>query len=292
MNPNPQTDTPPKLTSAPEVSVVTPSLNNLEFLKRCCASVADQDGVRVEHLVIDGGSTDGTVAWLRSQPGLRWISEPDTGMYDAINKGLRLAQGQLLAYLNCDEQYLPGALSAAIREFECRPDAGLVFADALVVRPDGTLLACRKSYPLRWHYIATSHLYVMSCALFWRRTVLNLVPGFDARFKARGDAEFVLNLLRAGIRTSHLRRYVAAFTHHSSNLGASPLAAAEEAAAREALPSWLRASRYALIALRRIEKLFHGAYSQKMPFSYALYTEPDIRQRRTFHAERTSVFWP
>src|SRR5205809_81991 len=92
----------------PRVSVITPSFNMLEFLKRCHRSVADQ-GVHLEHIVMDGGSSDGTAEWLAGSDVSLWQSASDAGMYDAVNKGLQLASGDILAYLNCDEQYLPGA---------------------------------------------------------------------------------------------------------------------------------------------------------------------------------------
>jgi glycosyltransferase involved in cell wall biosynthesis len=93
-----------------DISIVTPSYNMLDYLKRCHASIADQEKVSFEHLVIDGASKDGTPEWLRENPDIVSLSEPDNGMYDAINKGFRLAKGRILAYLNCDEQYLPGTL--------------------------------------------------------------------------------------------------------------------------------------------------------------------------------------
>src|SRR5437660_9009586 len=93
------------------ISVITPSLNMLPYLKRCCASLADQEGASWEHIVVDGESTDGTVEWLRSQPHVASIIGKDQGMYDAINKGLAACTGDIVAYLSCDEQYLPGTLA-------------------------------------------------------------------------------------------------------------------------------------------------------------------------------------
>src|SRR6185503_18334195 len=98
------------------VSVITPSYGNSEWLKLCIASVADQAGVEVEHIVQDAGSDDGTLAWLTNDPRVKAYVEKDEGMYDAINRGLRKATGDILAYLNCDEQYLPGALQARSEE--------------------------------------------------------------------------------------------------------------------------------------------------------------------------------
>jgi glycosyltransferase involved in cell wall biosynthesis len=95
-----------------DISVVTPSFNMLSYLKRCVASVADQERVQAEHLVMDGGSRDGTVEWLKTQTSLLSEVRSDNGMYDAVNRGFRRARGQIVAHLNCDEQYLPGTLES------------------------------------------------------------------------------------------------------------------------------------------------------------------------------------
>src|SRR5579872_3892708 len=92
-------------------SVITPSFRNSSWLNLCIASVADQE-VELEHIVQDAGSDDGTLDWLLSDRRVRAFVEKDSGMYDAVNRGLRKSTGELLAYLNCDEQYLPGTLKA------------------------------------------------------------------------------------------------------------------------------------------------------------------------------------
>src|SRR3984893_17077250 len=116
-----------------DVSVITPSLNMLSYLERCVASVADQEGVRAEHLVMDGGSRDGTVEWLASRPNLTSEVRSDNGMYEAINRGFRRARGRILAHLNCDEQYLPGTLATVTRYFDTYPEVDVLFGDTLTV---------------------------------------------------------------------------------------------------------------------------------------------------------------
>src|SRR5690349_18314195 len=93
-------------------SIVTPSFRNSKCLKLCIASVADQQDVEREHIIQDSCSDDGTQDWLPQDHRVRAFIEKDGGMYDAINSGYRRATGDILAYLNCDEQYLPGALQA------------------------------------------------------------------------------------------------------------------------------------------------------------------------------------
>src|ERR1039458_7906042 len=91
------------------ISIITPSYRQSDWLKLCIASVADQ-GVALEHIIQDAGSDDGTLDWLRQDSRVKAFVEKDAGMYDAVNRGLRRASGEILAYLNCDEQYLPGTL--------------------------------------------------------------------------------------------------------------------------------------------------------------------------------------
>src|SRR5215218_4070462 len=106
-------------------SIITPSFRNSEWLKLCIASVADQ-GVEHEHIVQDAGSDDGTLDWLPHEPRVKAYVEKDSGMYDAVNRGYRRATGDLLAYLNCDEQYLPGALAAVEHYFAGNPTVDIV----------------------------------------------------------------------------------------------------------------------------------------------------------------------
>jgi glycosyltransferase involved in cell wall biosynthesis len=120
----------------PLVSVVTPSLDQARYLPAALESVRAQTYTPVEHVVVDGGSTDGSIEILRAAEGVRWISEPDRGQSHALNKGFELAQGEILGWLNADDAYEPEALAegvAALRE----SGAGLVYADVTRVNDDG-----------------------------------------------------------------------------------------------------------------------------------------------------------
>jgi glycosyltransferase involved in cell wall biosynthesis len=279
------------MSSGVDFTIVTPSLNMLGYLKRCCASVADQAGPTFEHIVMDGGSTDGTVEWLTQNDKVVGIVQPDDGMYDAVNKGWSLARGRILSYLNCDEQYLPGTLRSVGAYLSQYPQVDILFGDALLTKPDGSLLAYRKGYQPRWFYIQSSHLYVLSCTMFIRRRVIDDGFWFDSRFREIGDQELTIRLLRCGYRARHMSRYLAAFTMTGSNSSMGPRAQQERAAFQRSGPRWTRCLRAPLNAARLLEKLLSGAYWQGMPLEYSVYTSDDLAGRKMFGAERASFRW-
>jgi glycosyltransferase involved in cell wall biosynthesis len=133
------------------ISIVTPSYRRSAWLRLCIASVADQR-VEVEHIVQDAESDDGTLDWLPGDRRVKMFVEEDQGMYDGINRGLRRAGGDILAYLNCDEQYLPGALAAVAGFFEQHPQMDVLFGDVVMVDTEGRYLYHRKMQtPLKYH---------------------------------------------------------------------------------------------------------------------------------------------
>ena len=273
-----------------KISVITPSYNQLSFLKRCCASVADQS-VHCEHIIIDGGSTDGTIEWLGQQNRVRWISEPDHGMYDAINKGFAMARGGIVAYLNCDEQYLPESLVDIEIAFACHPGVDIVYGNALLIRPDGMLAAFRKSYPLRWCYVVTSHLYVLSCTTFFRKTLLSKCGGYDISWRDVGDADLILRALRGGACTLQISRYLSVFTICKENRSAGSLAKAERRQLTCRAPIWVRALSPIINLFRFFEKAMSGAFWQSWPLHYKVYVG-SLRERTQMSANKVSFRWP
>jgi glycosyltransferase involved in cell wall biosynthesis len=180
-------------------SVVTPSFRQSQWLKLCVASVADQ-GVEVEHIVQDACSDDGTLDWLLTDPRVKAFPEKDAGMYDAVNRGLRRASGQILSYLNCDEQYLPGALQAVGAYFERHPKWRCSLAIAWWSVQKGNSLCYRKVQKPSKHHVMVSHLPTFTSSTFFRRSVLDQHGlFFDTKWRDVGDAEWVL---RAWIRAS------------------------------------------------------------------------------------------
>ncbi len=272
-------------------SVITPSLNMADMLQRCHASIMDQ-GVDVCHIVADPGSTDGTREWLADRSDVEAIFEEDSGMYDAINRGISMADGDIVSYLNCDEQYLPGTLKHVAEIFESNPAIHLVFGDLILVDPEGKPLAYRKGHQPRWLYIGIAHLYVMSCTMFVRRIVFDKGFRFSPNFKAAGDADLVIRMLKAGFKAMHVSRYFSTFTITESNLGASHYAVREARELFMTMPTWARMLRFPINMLRFTEKVLAGAYYQPAPLEYDIYTGADLYQRKAISFRKPSWRWP
>ncbi|MBV9325370.1 MAG: glycosyltransferase [Chloroflexi bacterium] len=274
-----------------DISIITPSLNMLDYLRRCHASIADQKGVSFEHIVMDGGSRDGSAEWLRSSPSVVGVVQPDQGMYDAINKGLRLARGELVSYLNCDEQYLPGTLSFVKEFFDTHPHIDVVAGDTLLIRPDGSLIAYRKAYPFPLPLLLSAHLQFHSSSFFFRRRIVDSGELFDPTLRDVGDQEFVARLLRKKYRFAFCRRYLSAFTMTGANRGQNPQARQEGMKMRATRPRWVLTLSRPLRLVRWAIKLLYGAYFERMPIVYAVYDASEVDSRRVFFAKSASFRW-
>jgi glycosyltransferase involved in cell wall biosynthesis len=270
------------------ISIVTPSYRRSAWLKLCIASVADQP-VEVEHIVQDAGSDDGTLDWLPADRRVKAFVERDRSMYDGINRGLRRATGEVLAYLNCDEQYLAGALGAVAGCFEQYPDVDVLFGDVVMVDAAGRYLYHRKMQtPLKYH-TWTCHLSTLSCAMFFRRRVVfDYGVLFDPRFRAAGDGEWMLRLLQRRVRMAALGRFTSAFTCTGTNLGATPEARQENRELLLSAPAWARSLRPLFILHHRLRRLLGGMYSRK-PFAYEIYTPASLDRRQRFEVSRPAV---
>ena len=271
-------------------SVITPSFNPSPWLRLCIASVADQ-GVDVEHIVQDAGSTDGTLEWLPQDPRVTTYVERDSGMYDAVNRGLRRANGDVLAYLNCDEQYLPGSLQAVERFFRAHPSVDVLFGDFVVVNADLSYMFHRKvQVPLK-HHTWVSHLPAATCATFFRRTLLTKHDlFFDARLRDVGDAEWMLRLLKHRIPMAVLGQFTSVFAMTGENMSAKPNAIREKQELYESAPVLVRSLKPLLILHHRLRRLAGGVYFQR-PFSYAVYTQRNLDSRASYEVARPQFRW-
>lgn len=243
-------------------SVITPTRNSLEKLKRCVGSVRGQVGVEVEHIVQDAKSTDGTPEWLSNQSDLKAVSEADSGMYDAINRGWRRSDGDILSWLNSDEQYLPSTLERVASYFEDHPDADFVYGNALIVKGDGEPIAARREIRLSKRYIANSFLNAFSCTMFFRRRLWDRqLLTLDTSFRYAADMDLLLRLLDIRIKHGKLESYLSVFTMDGSNLSCHPEMLEETARIQRKFGAFeSRVLRRAIILGRHIERLMIGSY--------------------------------
>jgi glycosyltransferase involved in cell wall biosynthesis len=193
----------------PLISIVTPSLNQASFIEGTIQSVLQQKGMLVEYIVVDGGSHDRTLEILKNyESELKWISEPDRGQADAINKGFRLARGAILGWLNADDLYCPGVLSKAVKQFQEDPDLMMVYGDAHHVDAEGGFLDQYPSDEFRLESLAF-HCFICQPACFFRRSLLEAIGYLDIRLNYAMDLDFWIRLGRLQVRNPSWKfRYV------------------------------------------------------------------------------------
>lgn len=273
-----------------QFSVITPSFRNSQWLRLCIASVHDQAGVEKEHLVQDACSDDGTQEWLPADPRVQAFIENDGGMYDAVNRGFRRAKGDVLSYLNCDEQYLPGALQAVADFLDAHPKVDVVIPDTIVTEPEGNYICHRLSLVPRKHQIWV-RFPVLTCALFVRRRVVHeLGILFDTRWRDLGDWFWVNEMVRRGVRMAILPRFTSVFTDTGENMNLKPNAQRERREKWAMAPAWVRWMKYPIIVQNRLRLALRPPLTVA-PFEYAIYTRSSPDRRVTFRAPQPTSFW-
>jgi glycosyltransferase involved in cell wall biosynthesis len=273
-----------------QLSIVTPCLNAAHYIQRCMASVADQKGVEFEHIVQDGGSTDGTLEILKSFPSVRFTSEPDTGMYDALNKGFDKATGDVFAHINADEQYLPGALQQVATFFSRNPDVDILFTDVLILRDDASFVCYQKVVKPTRDQTLLAHLPTYTAGTFFRRRVWEDGCRFDATKKALGDSWWMLRALDVQYRMACRRCYTTIVTATDENLSLSAVAREESQELFNMAGRFLRLRWLLLFVRYRATKLLRNCYWQP-PFSYSVYATPDLTARQTHQVRFPTPFW-
>lgn len=203
------------VSDAPRVSIVTPSYNQGRFIKETIDSVLSQSYGNIEYLVVDGGSTDETLSILKSYgAGLGWISEPDRGQTDAINKGFARSSGEIRAYLNSDDVLLPDAVEKAVRHFNRHPDADLLYGQARLIDERGREIGMYDTADYSFERLVHECCICQSAA-FWRTRIAEKVGPFDDRLNYAMDYDYWLRIDRAGGHIVHLREPLAAWRRYA-----------------------------------------------------------------------------
>ncbi|RNC72777.1 MAG: glycosyltransferase [Desulfuromonadales bacterium] len=192
------------------VSVITVTLNSERHLEEAMESVLAQEWPELDYVIVDGGSTDGTLAIVRrlaeGDPRIRWISEPDRGISDAFNKGIALARGELIGILNSDDTYAAGALRAVAEAFAANPECDVFHGDMARFEGDRELFVLKPAGPgpATWHEMPLNHP-----ATFVTRRAYDDVGTFDLGLRVAMDYDLVLRLYRHGCRFHYLPQVLA-----------------------------------------------------------------------------------
>ena len=271
-------------------SIITPSFRNSQWLRLCIASVADQQGVEVEHIVQDACSDDGTQEWLRADPRVKAFIEKDQGMYDAVNRGFRRSTGDLLAYLNCDEQYLPGALRAVHEFFADHPRAEVVLGDTIVTDIKGNYSCHRCSLAPRG-YQMWIRFPVLTCALFVRRRVVEEMGIlFDTQWRDLGDWYWVMEMVKRRLSILVMGRLTSVFADTGENMNLKPNAVRESRLKWQKTPRWAKLLKPLIILHSRLRLEVRNSEYRK-PFEYSLYTLDSPTERVTRRAASPTSVW-
>ncbi|WHZ20901.1 MAG: hypothetical protein OJF47_000013 [Nitrospira sp.] len=209
--------------SLPLITVVTPCLNGSLFIEEAIRSVLDQDYPNVEHIIVDGGSTDGTLELIKKYPHLRVISEPDRGLYDALNKGVRLSKGDIIGHLNCDDLYEKRIFEPVAQKFMEAPVRDAVCGGAIVFeygRGENNRVIARYTGPkdmeLSFENVTTGP--AITNARFFRKRVYEKVGLYEPRFRIAADREFLIRATLAGTESIGLSTVVYRYRAHSGSL--------------------------------------------------------------------------
>jgi glycosyltransferase involved in cell wall biosynthesis len=206
----------PAAAALPKVSVVTASYNQAEFLEETLRSVLLQNYPNLEYIVMDGGSTDGSVDILRKYEKYLayWTSEKDGGASDAIAKGFERATGSILAFLNSDDPYRPGAIHAVVRAFQEHPRCEVVFGNTFWTDPKGKILAERRQtpfWPACYQYGGSD---LQQPSTFWKRELYSKVGGMDPAYMFAFDTDLFFRFIARGAEFRHIRQVLSSYRIH------------------------------------------------------------------------------
>ena len=212
----------------PKITVVTPSYNQAKFLEATIRSVLDQEYPNLEYIIMDGGSTDGSVGIIqRYEKNLAcWVSEKDRGAADAIVKGFSRATGEILAYLNSDDLYLPGSFHAIGRVMQDQ-SVDVAYGNTYWIDTDGAVLGERRQTP----FARLGYLYggfdLQQPATFWRRDLYVKCGGMDPSYLFTFDTDLFVRFARQKARFKHVNKFVASFRIHPESKSSNDVAICE-----------------------------------------------------------------
>lgn len=204
--------------SRPSISIVVPSFNQGDFLERTILSVLNQNYRNLELVVIDGGSTDNSGEIIKKYERYisHWVSEPDEGQYDAINKGFRAATGQLVGWQNSDDLYLPGALEIVASTYEKKGEKEVFFGNTYLIDGDDTILKDMRFIPFSVEHLIHYDWNLSSQAVFWKRELFDAAGYLEDAYPVLGDWDWFIRLGKRNCRYMFIREFLGAYRIHEA----------------------------------------------------------------------------
>lgn len=198
----------------PPVSVVTPSYDSASFIEETIMSIKNQTYSNIEHIIMDGGSTDGTLDIIKKYEGtynMRWISQPDKGQSDAINKGWQSSGGEILSWLNSDDTYLPQAVETAVKFLNDYPDVSVVYGDCNMINEQGEIIGRFPAHEFDLEEMLCRELMIAQPAAFFRREILDKVGFLDIDLYYAMDFDLWVRIAISGLKLKYIPQLLASF---------------------------------------------------------------------------------
>ena len=258
----------------PKISIITPSYNQGQYLEETILSVIDQDYKNMEYIIIDGGSTDNSVDLIKKyeQHLTYWVSEKDTGQSEAINKGFKLASGDIICWLNSDDILMPDSLNMIADCFEKNKDIMLINGNAVLIDEHSNILTDHFILKQKDWYAKKGIFYLSQPSMFWKRQIFDAVGYLKEDFHASMDREFLIRIFKKGYNIGQMNKILAGFRIHSkskSYKGSERIPYKRDLVELQKLYGDKYGSKpkifYKLIY--RLEKLYKGIYFQKWLFT-------------------------
>lgn len=202
----------------PKISIVTASLNSGKFIEDSIKSVLRQNYENFEHIIIDGGSTDGTIEILKKYPHLKWISEQDKGQSDALNKGFKIADGDIIGWLNADEYYLPKTFNTVSKEFvHFTPD--IIYGEIYYADTQMNLIRRKYDHPFDKRTFLFTDCIISTAASFFSRRIFDENNFLDINYKASMDYDFFCGLAVRNYKFHFISQPLSVFRLTGENYG-------------------------------------------------------------------------
>ena len=200
-----------------DISIITPVFNSVRWIELCLQSVRHALKERnYEHIVVDGGSTDGTLEYLKQQKDIRLIPGPDKGMYDALNKGMAAARGRIVGHLNADEQYDRAGLAHALEKLD-QTGADAVFGPTIMLDEHLNFLYLFNQITVPLPIDADWHMPVQTCSFLFRRQIWERCP-YPAEYRVVGDHVWFRRQMKFGLKLVSIRKPIGLFTWHQDDI--------------------------------------------------------------------------